>query len=186
MTPQEQHARHLTAQTIVEGLSIVNEPKIENLVTVEWSTRMTSTAGYATWMRKWKRIRELKFSAVIMPHCPDEEIRQIALHELAHLVSVERYGTKEGKGHGRRWKQTMRELGARVERCHSYHELPAVIRAAGFPVTQCRGCGRTRGVTKRKATNMRRYGCAYRCRTCAGDVYLLSPQERHTWLEAQR
>ena len=173
-------ARQKVAEFLCEGMAIANEPKIEKLIEVEWSSRMTSTAGFAWWRKNGRRVRRLQFSAVIMPYVPEEEMRQMALHELAHLVSYERYAEK-GAGHGRNWKRTMRELGARPERLHTYHRYPAVIAAAGFPAVVCLDCGQVRGVTKLKAKRMRQ--ATYTHGDCKSGLRVMSPEERKKFLD---
>ena len=44
------------------------------------------------------------------------EVKDTILHEIAHALSYERYGSK-GTGHGRLWKSICREIGAIPKAC---------------------------------------------------------------------
>lgn len=62
-----------------------------------------------------------------------EEFKRIALedtirHEIAHALSIERWGIKQGGGHGREWKQMAREVHAIPERCGN--NLPSRLMAS--------------------------------------------------------
>lgn len=45
-----------------------------------------------------------------------EEVKNTALHEIAHALAVIRFG-RAGHGHGLYWKQVCCEIGAKPERC---------------------------------------------------------------------
>jgi predicted SprT family Zn-dependent metalloprotease len=47
----------------------------------------------------------------------EDDVEDTILHEIAHALSFIRYG-REGKGHGKLWKRTCREIGAIPERIH--------------------------------------------------------------------
>jgi predicted SprT family Zn-dependent metalloprotease len=49
----------------------------------------------------------------------DTQIRNTILHEIAHALSVEIYGIREGKGHGANWKSVAKQIGCNGERCYN-------------------------------------------------------------------
>lgn len=54
----------------------------------------------------------------------EDEVEDTILHEIAHALSYERYGS-DGMGHGRLWKMVCREIGARPQRtCKSKLNRP--------------------------------------------------------------
>jgi len=58
-------------------------------------------------------------------------------HEIAHAVSMERYGVQTGSGHGWRWKKVAEECHALPERC--VDDLPERLMASYERV--CSNCG---------------------------------------------
>lgn len=65
-------------------------------------------------------VREIRINTLFLKNNFDEILSQTLYHEVAHLISFERYGIRNGGGHGRGWKRVMREMGKRPERLHNY------------------------------------------------------------------
>ena len=61
--------------------------------------------------------RILKFNRDFIKMASEEDIRDLILHEIAHALSYHRHG-RNGAGHGYRWKQVCREIGARPDRLY--------------------------------------------------------------------
>lgn len=112
-TEMTMRARVLCGQL---GLSTLAEK-----VTVQWNSRMRSTAGRATWP-----------DAVVEVNPALQEISEIEtertfLHELAHLVAYERAGNRRIQPHGPEWRRACCDLGIPGERVG--HSLPLPARA---------------------------------------------------------
>jgi SprT protein len=93
---------------------------------IKFSNKMTSCAGTAKW--RWvagdtMSNPQIVFSAPILTLNEDEFIRDTPGHEAAHLIAIELYG-RDGKGHGRPWKEVMRVIGQSADRCHSMKTPP--------------------------------------------------------------
>lgn len=65
------------------------------------------------------------------------QIYDTLLHEVAHALTRERYGTKV-KSHGYEWKQICREIGGSAERCYDSQKVNTV---KGKYVYTCINCG---------------------------------------------
>jgi predicted SprT family Zn-dependent metalloprotease len=89
---------------------------------------------------------------------PEAEVRDTILHEIAHALCP-------GDGHGVRWKQKCREIGARPARCYREESVAAPPRAAARYEYGCGACG---WWVERRRVTVNRYVCA-RCR--GGLVY---------------
>ena len=96
--------------------------------TVEYSTRMKTTAGFA-------RVRENKI--ILHPYLLCEYhlnfIRETVTHEFAHIVdfilhpnNFVRYYGQKCSYHGLTWKAIMRIFGQNPSRCHTYNVKEAV------------------------------------------------------------
>lgn len=94
-----------------------------------------------------------------------EKIRDTLVHEYAHLLAFERFGPP-GAGHGRPWRDAMRELGADPKVRHTYEVQRNSSRQR--VVYQCRKCG-THIVRGRRLPRWRHYVHA----ACGGGLKLL-------------
>lgn len=78
---------------------------------VEWSNRMTATAGVAYVEKGFIRLASKVFWKY-----PEGFILEIVPHELAHIAAWRRF---EDDGHGKGWKNCMESLGIPAHRCWS-------------------------------------------------------------------
>ena len=89
--------------------------RLSRRVKVCWNSRMSSTAGQASW------------PDCVIPLNPrlkqigEEEMWNTLRHELAHLIAYERCGRRRIAPHGPEWQQACADLGIPDER--PYHEL---------------------------------------------------------------
>jgi SprT protein len=80
--------------------------------TIVLSNRLKTTAGIA-WLDRTPQ--EVHLSYELLLQYPDEMIREILPHEIAHLVAFSAWGDK---GHGQHWAEVMHYLGRKPERLH--------------------------------------------------------------------
>lgn len=90
---------------------------------IEWKARFTARLGDALYQRR-RGVCRVRFSKPLWKVAPENERRETAYHEVAHLVvyaawqdrcDVERLSgrrmPKRPKPHGREWKRVMRAMG---------------------------------------------------------------------------
>lgn len=145
----ELRARYFTTP---QGVAVL--PAAEH-VRIEWSSRMTASAGLCYPAR-----RLIRLSTHYHARHPDE-IEATLLHEMIHLVVP---------GHGPefyRWMERIRALGGRVERYCRERPLPK--RGVRWTYT-CRSCGRIYPYTRRLAHGGRRHYCR-RCGPVDGRLW---------------
>lgn len=65
-----------------------------------------------------QRVREISLSQHFVPLLPEDEVRDIILHEIAHAIA----GPKAG--HGPVWRVTARRIGAQPVRCRAASQRP--------------------------------------------------------------
>lgn len=85
---------------------------------------------------------ELRLSAPLTELNPEEEVRDVILHEIAHFLAG------HAAGHGPAWRAMARKVGARPDRCNTTAATPE----AKYAVV-CGCCSRT--VAKRNQRRMR-------------------------------
>jgi SprT protein len=109
-TPQAE----LTAQCqeLLKGLGI---PDGADKVKVEWNTRLSSTAGYASYP-SWRIELNPRLAAY------SGQVERTLRHELAHLIAYHRAGRTRIEPHGTEWRQACADLGIPGESVH--HRLP--------------------------------------------------------------
>jgi len=86
----------------------------------------------------------------------EEQVRDTLLHEIAHALTP-------GDGHGVRWKQKCRQIGARPVRCYGDDAVVSPPRSAARYRLGCLACGwwvDRRRLTRRKLI----------CRQCRGHL----------------
>jgi SprT protein len=105
-------------------------------VTVEWNSRLRTTAGHACW-----RSKTISLNPKLIEVSP-AEVQRTLRHELAHFLAQHRAGRRQIAPHGREWRQACKDLGIPNEsRCH---DLPLKrIRFERRFFYACRECGTT-------------------------------------------
>jgi predicted SprT family Zn-dependent metalloprotease len=87
---------------------------------------------------------------------PMEEVRDTILHEIAHALTP-------GAGHGARWRNKCRMIGARARRCFTEEQVVTVPRAPARYLFGCPSCDWW--VERRRAVRRK-----YQCTRCRGKV----------------
>ena len=164
------YAYHVIADTMEK-----HWPERDRRVRIVWNTRLTSTAGRATFTANL-----IELSAVILPHAGVEAIQRTAIHELAHIKQRE-LETRRSQPHGIEWQRIMRKFGRDPSLCHEYFAMPDVIRGMAMPVIACERCDFLRGVSKQRAKKWGRGRVTHR--DCGGSIRLLDHAERRAALE---
>jgi len=132
---------------------------------VEWSSRLVrALASAATWpggpknphYRADSRPAVIRLSVHLLPLADAAERRELALHELAHIVADWRYG--RGHEHDARWFDTLRTMGGEGG---VYYEGPVLI-PEGWVALRC-GCRRPRAYPPGMARAVARTTCRH-CR----------------------
>jgi SprT protein len=152
----------LVARDLVRELGL---PNLAESVVVDWNPRMRTAAGRA--FSKDRRI-ELNSRLQSLPEDQrEQELRNTFLHELAHLVAIERAGKKRIQPHGPEWKTACRDLGIPGEdRCHSLDFKPRrIARKYAYVCPHCSA------VIHRVRRLSRRVACYPCCKTHAGGRY---------------
>lgn len=134
---------------------------------LEWR-RYSVTAGMAHYQRG-----AISLSVVVLKD-PDQ-VRETLLHEYAHLLAFDRHGRK-GAGHGRHWKQAMRELGLEPKVHHQYEVVRNQSRQT--VVYRCKKCGE-QFERKRKLQQRKKYFH----RQCGGQIALVEVQRATRQIE---
>lgn len=83
--------------------------------TLEWSTRMTTTAGKCCMSKK---VIRLSTRMIEHPTTRLNDVVNTVRHEAAHAICSYTYGNKVS-GHGKEWKSIAISIGCNGERCHS-------------------------------------------------------------------
>jgi len=87
-----------------------------NRIPIVFSNKLTKTGGYFMFKRDGTPIK-IQLSNSILRLNPEDFIKEVVGHEIAHHIANELYGPREG--HGNRWKNIMRLFGQEAKRCHS-------------------------------------------------------------------
>lgn len=113
-TELEFWAQNLAHEFYKKGLELFHLVSVGNLQ-IKFFHHKSTTAGWAVYNR-----HEIWFNAALLAQ-EKESFRNTISHEVAHILSVLRYG-EIGKGHGRFWKDTWLRIdpNARLTRCHNY------------------------------------------------------------------
>jgi len=92
-------------------------------------------------------------------------IKNTILHEIAHALSVEVLGAREGRGHGHNWKSIAKQIGCDGERCYNGD---TVNKPQSKYTLICDTCGRE--TPKHRKTNLL-YACGTCCKNHNGGKY---------------
>ena len=131
-------------------------------VPIEFSNKLKSTAGLAHYSRnrftgKCAGVK-IKLSVPLLRLNGDEFIGRTPGHEAAHIIAANLFNER---GHGNAWKQVMRVIGQKAERCHQMEVATPNRVDAHCGV----GCTAVHKITKARATKMTR-GTRYLCSRC--------------------
>ncbi|MBA1306640.1 SprT family zinc-dependent metalloprotease [Stutzerimonas stutzeri] len=117
-----------------------------------------STAGQFQWSPDL-RAQRIRLNRILLDQHPQEMLRTIIPHEVAHLVACQLYGPKVGHGH--RWKQIMVNcFNLPPDRCH---DLDTSVASAKPFIYRC-GC-KTFSISIRMHKQMER-GQLRLCKAC--------------------
>lgn len=97
-----------TTKSIAELNRIIAPIMQVHLKDSDWTwgwDRATTRAGVCSFKQK-----RISFSREVLPHASEEEVRNTALHEVAHYIAGGH------AGHGPIWARVMRSLGGNPER----------------------------------------------------------------------
>jgi len=97
---------------IEEMLSLWNTQELQERITWRWNSRLRTTIG-----RAMLDDMVLELNPLLLGRNP-EEMRGVVVHELAHLVTTNRYGFRVPP-HGNEWKSLMRAAGESTRATHS-------------------------------------------------------------------
>lgn len=151
-----------------EALRLAGHPDLE--VRITWSNRMARTLGKAIYrpgVPLGKPKREIRFSQRAWDLITEEDRKETAFHEVAHVVDRFENPTGEPLGHGVSWRQVMRRLGLEPQRLASEEtslRVRSIQRSLTRHIAACgclMGCKVTAGVHKRIGQ-----GRHFECRTC--------------------
>jgi len=144
-------------------------PEFASSITVEFSNRMTTTAGTAT-TNVLSKTSTLKFSVPIMSNPNndfDKYLQTTVPHELAHAIAILLYGSHFGGGHGRTGKMVYKEISGLktmdITRCHSYE---VVRRPTKKYIYTCGCVDKNHFISGRMHTSIQRDGRNRRCNRC--------------------
>lgn len=135
-------------QQLLEGIDLAGAAR---LVSVQWNSRLRSTAGYASFPA-WKIELNPKLQEF------DGQVDRTMRHELAHLVAYHRAGRRKIEPHGPEWQQACADLGIPGESARHRLPLPRreVKRNYAYACAHC-------GVTVQRVRKFSRYTA---CREC--------------------
>lgn len=129
-------------------------------VRVEWSARLSSTAGLAF---PQKTLVRLNPRLVAFPG----EVDRTLLHELAHLLAHARSGRKRIPAHGPEWRQACADLGIANEKVSHRLALPRSKRKRPYRYV----CPRCNHVFDRCRRFARDTACGICCRKHSRNQY---------------
>ena len=144
-------------RNLLRGIDLAGAAK---LVSVEWNSRLRSTAGYASFP-SWKVELNPKLQEF------EGQVERTMRHELAHLVAYHRAGRRRIEPHGPEWQQACADLGIPGESAR--HRLPLPRREVKRNFTYaCAHCG----VLVQRVRKFRRFtACSACCNTHNGGLY---------------
>ncbi|TDU81644.1 SprT-like family protein [Prosthecobacter fusiformis] len=147
-------------ETCRELLHQIDLAGAAKLVSVQWNSRLRSTAGYASFPA-WKIELNPKLQEF------EGQVERTMRHELAHLVAYHRAGRRRIEPHGAEWQQACADLGIPGESAR--HRLPLPRREVKRNYTYaCAHCG----LLVQRVRKFRRYSaCSACCSKHSGGLY---------------
>lgn len=159
--PMKQTTSAAASPTLDEGLTEtcrdllrkVDLAGAARLISVQWNSRLRSTAGYASYPA-WKIELNPKLQEF------EGQVDRTLRHELAHLVAYHRAGRRRIEPHGIEWQQACADLGIPGESAR--HRLPLPRREVKRNFTYaCIHCG----LTVKRVRKFSRYTACSACCT---------------------
>jgi len=135
----------------------------ETVCPVKYSNRMTRSMGTAScrWVQTERNLQHKSFlitlSNILMPLVPREEQIETIVHEACHIATY----VRGERGHGRLWKQYMRECGYEPRRCHN-------VTYGHIAKCDCKSWI----LNNRKANRQKQCPVFYRCPSCKKNLKL--------------
>ena len=109
---------------------------------------------------------EIRINYVLLKENTEHFIKQTLGHEYAHLIKDCLFG---GTAHGREWKNVMRKLGLRPDRCHNYDTTNSSTKKQRRWKYTC-GCIDRPHMISTTIHNRIRRGRKYRCQRCSKPI----------------
>jgi len=148
------HTENKLLETLILAENIFNHSfKIPE---IDWSLKGRK-AGQA-----WHSKNKIRLNYKLALENLNDFVNQVVPHEVAHLIVKEIYGYST-KPHGREWQATMKKLGLRPERCHSFDTKNTIVKIHKKFIYKC-SCG-THKVGKKVHRNLQS-GAEYKCSSC--------------------
>lgn len=119
-------------------------------ITIEWSTRLTSSAGLfvsrvgprSLWVSAEYRqdtVRVIRLSAPLLRHQPEEELWRTLAHEMIHQWQFD--VRKHRPSHGAEFREMMHRMNAEGLGITVRHRLVTAVQARHHYAWQCLQCG---------------------------------------------
>lgn len=121
--------------------------------------------------RAYYQRNEVRFNVDMLAEADDiREIESVVGHEIAHIATYKKYHPQRFKPHGWEWKQVMRTLGLKPDRCHNM-SVPMAHRPKRYPY-KCESCGQVYQFSKVRHNRQLRMPGRYICRCRSELVYV--------------
>lgn len=136
---------------------------VTNTNPVKLNGRLTRTLGRVRWLEKEDgeiELIDIEFSKQLLETASDRSIRDVILHEAAHLIAFKRTGIQHG--HDSYFKAICAELGTTNDKCSGYVET---VKAVKYKYTiVCPNCGVLGGYNRMCKTVRNISACS--CKKC--------------------
>ena len=111
------HAKCLARAEEVYAIANAKFNREFKRIPIVFSNKLTKTGGYFQFKRFSGEAIKIQLSNSILRLNPEEFIKEVVGHEIAHHIACELYGP--GENHGYRWGSIMQLFGQDAKRCHS-------------------------------------------------------------------
>jgi predicted SprT family Zn-dependent metalloprotease len=139
-----------TVQAMWQGLACRFFENRLPLITIEWSTRLTSSAGLfvsqvgprSLWVSREYRhgaARVIRLSAPLLRDQPEEELRRTLAHEMIHQWQFDI--RKHRPSHGTEFREMMHRMNVEGLGVSVRHRLETAVKVWIRYAWQCRQCG---------------------------------------------
>jgi len=117
------------------------------------------------------RVNILFFNMSIAHKQPEEFVKSIVVHEVAHLIAYQIYKDRRPKQHhGPEWKSVMRELGEKPEVYHHLQTEPRKRYKRYLHLYICSKCGQKCNYSSRTHNRIQKAGEKYWSCHCGGTI----------------